>query len=66
MNGIELSEELPKSYLEKASKMGVHEKELRGGLKSPYRSQKEDIRTEAERVVNYIKGTVFPKVLHPS
>ena len=64
MNGVELSEELPKSYLEKASKMGVHEKELRGGLKFPYRSERKDIRTEAERVVNYIKETVFPKVLH--
>ncbi len=63
MNGIELSEELPKSYLEKASKAGVHEKELRGGLKSSPHSERKDIRTEAERVVNYIKETVFPKVL---
>jgi acetoin utilization protein AcuC len=64
MNGIELSEELPESYLEMASKMGIHEKELRGELKSPYRSQRKDIRTEAERVVNYLKKTVFPKVFH--
>jgi acetoin utilization protein AcuC len=62
INNIELSEELPKSYLEKASKVGVHEKELRGGLKSSPRSESDDIRIEAERVVKYIKETVFPKV----
>ena len=64
MNGIELSEELPESYVKMASKMGIHEKQLRGGLKSPYTSQKEDIRTEAERVVRYLRETVFPKVFH--
>ena len=63
MNGIELSEELPGSYLEKAAGVGIYEKKLRGGLKSSPHSERKDIRTEAERVANYIKETVFPKVL---
>ena len=62
MNGIELSEELPESYVKEAAKVGVHEKELRGGMKLPTHSEKRDIRTEAERVVNYIKSIVLPKV----
>jgi len=63
MNGIELSEELPGSYLEKAAGVGIYEKQLRGGLKSSPHSERKDIRTEAERVVSYIKETVFPRVL---
>ena len=63
MNGIELSEELPGSYLEKAAGVGIYEKTLRGGLKSSPHSERKDIRTEAERVVSYIKETVFPRVL---
>jgi acetoin utilization protein AcuC len=62
MNGIELSDELPKSYLEKAAKVGIYEKELRGGPKFSSSSQSKDIRMEAERIVNYLKKTVFPKV----
>ena len=62
MNGVELSDELPESFLKKATKLGVYEKELRGGLKSHLSSQRKDIRTEAERVVNYLKKTVFPRV----
>jgi acetoin utilization protein AcuC len=63
MNGIELSEELPKSYLEKAAKVGIYEKELRGGQKFSSSSQSKEIRMEAERIVNYLKKTIFPKVL---
>jgi hypothetical protein len=62
MNGIELSDELPESYVIKAAGLGVRDKELRGSARSyPYR-QRVDIRTEAERVVSYLKKTVFPKV----
>jgi acetoin utilization protein AcuC len=61
MNGIELSDELPKSYLEKAERNGIHEKELRG--ERPPRSQSKEIRMEVERVVNYLKKTVFPKIV---
>jgi acetoin utilization protein AcuC len=62
MNGIELSDELPKSYLEKAAKAGIYDKELRGRPKFSSSSGSEDIRREAERIVNYLKKTVFPKI----
>jgi acetoin utilization protein AcuC len=63
MNGIELSDQLPESYLEKAAGVGIYEKKLRGGLEAPYGSQGKEVRMETERVVNYIKEKVFPKVL---
>ncbi len=62
MNGIELSDGLPETYIKKAAKLGFHEKELRGGLKSYPHSQRKDVRMEAERVVSYLKKTVLPKV----
>jgi hypothetical protein len=62
MNGVELSDDLPKSFLEKAARMGVHEKELRGAPRFSSGTQSQECRTEAERVVNYLKKTVFPKV----
>jgi len=62
MNGIELGDELPKSYLEKAAKVGVHEKELRAGPKFSSSMQNHEIRKEVERIVNYLKKTIFPKV----
>ncbi len=63
MNGIELNDELPESYVKKATKLGIHEKELREGARSYPHTQRTDIRTEAERVVGYLRKTVFPKVL---
>jgi len=62
MNGIELDDELPKPFLEKAERVGVYEKRLRGDLKSPSSRQNEEIRVEMERIVDYLKKTVFPKV----
>jgi len=63
MNGIELSEELPKSYLDdKAARVGIHEKELRGKLRFSSSSQSKEIRMEVKRIVNYLKKTVFPKI----
>jgi acetoin utilization protein AcuC len=62
MNGIELSDELPKSYVEKAAKVGIYEKELRGGPEFSSSTQSQDIRIEVERIVNYLKKTVFPKI----
>jgi acetoin utilization protein AcuC len=62
MNGIELKDELPESFLREAAKMGVEEKELRGRPKARPDSQNKDNRAEMERVVRYIKETVFPKV----
>jgi len=62
MNGIELDDELPKPFLEKAERVGVYEKRLRGDLKSPSSRQNKEIRIEVERIVDYLKKTVFPRV----
>jgi acetoin utilization protein AcuC len=62
MNGIELEESLPETYLKRALKMGIEEKELRGGMKNPPSSHDKENRIEVERVVHYIKETVFPKI----
>jgi acetoin utilization protein AcuC len=62
MNGIELSDGLPETYIKKTAKLGYHAKELRGDLKSYPHSQRKDVRMEAERVVSYLKKTVLPKV----
>ena len=62
MNRIELRDELPDSYLEKAASVGVHERKLRGNPKVSSSSGSEDIRVETERIVNYLKKTVFPKI----
>jgi acetoin utilization protein AcuC len=64
MNGIELSDELPKSYLEKAEKVGIYEKELRGKPDSFLKSKNQDIRTEVERIVDYLKKAVLPRVVY--
>jgi acetoin utilization protein AcuC len=62
MNGIELKEELPESYLKDAMRMGIEEKELRGHLKTPLHSQNKENRMEMERVVQTIKESVLPKI----
>jgi hypothetical protein len=62
MNGIELKEDLPGSFSEEAEKMGVEERDLRGRLKPPLLGRNEENRVEVERVVHYIKETVFPRV----
>jgi acetoin utilization protein AcuC len=62
MNGIELEEGLPESFLREAVKMGMEERGLRGRPRTLRHSQNKENRAEMERVVNYIKETVFPKV----
>ena len=62
MNGIELKEDLPEAFLKEAEKMGVEERELRGSPKTPPHSLNEENRAEMERVVHYLRKTVFPKV----
>jgi acetoin utilization protein AcuC len=62
MNGVELSDDLPTAYLEEAAKIGIHEKELRGEPRFSSGTQSQENRSEAERIVNYLKKTVFPKV----
>ena len=62
MNGIELRDELPEAYMEKAAQLGILEKELRGSARPDPQSQRIDVKTEAERVVSHLKKTVLPKV----
>jgi acetoin utilization protein AcuC len=62
MNGIELEEDLPESFFEEAEKKGIEGRELRGRLRTPLPGQNEENGVEMERVVHYIKETVFPKV----
>jgi len=62
MNGIELNEKLPESFLKEAVEFGIEEKELRGRLGTPPHSQNKENRMEMERVVHYIKETVLPRV----
>ncbi len=62
MNGIELGEELPGSFLKEAMKMGIEERELRGHPRTSLHRQSKENRAEVERVVHYIKETVIPKV----
>ena len=62
MNGFELNDQLPETYLKKAAESGIHGKELRGDSKSHPHRQRKDIRTETERIVSYLKKTVFAKV----
>ena len=63
MNGVELSDRLPEPYVEKVAKIGVYEKELRGGLKPSLHSQGKEIRVEVERTIDYLRKMVLPKIL---
>ncbi|MGQ9508208.1 MAG: acetoin utilization protein AcuC [Thermodesulfobacteriota bacterium] len=63
MNGVELGEEIPESYLKLAESYGVKERRLRGDRVFFY-SRKKENRLEMERVIRYLKDRVFPKV-HP-
>jgi acetoin utilization protein AcuC len=62
MNEVELTDELPTAYLEEAAKIGIHEKQLRGARRFSSGTQSQENRLEVERIVNYLKKTVFPKV----
>ena len=62
MNGIELKDQLPESFLREAEKMGVEERELRGYPKARPDIQNKEKKVEMERVLHYIKETVFPKI----
>jgi acetoin utilization protein AcuC len=62
MNGIELKDKLPESFLEEAVKMGIEERELRRRPVTRLDSQSKENRVEMERVVHHIKETVLPKI----
>jgi acetoin utilization protein AcuC len=63
MNGVDLSEGLPNGYVAKAQKYGYDEDKL---YDDPYSSGSQEgqlCRREAERVVEYLKRTVFPVIV---
>lgn len=62
MNGAELNEELPESFLKEAVKIGFEGRDLKGDLRLPVHNQNKENQMEMERVVRYIKETVLPKV----
>jgi acetoin utilization protein AcuC len=62
MNGIELNENLPEPYLEKAARLGIYDRKLREGAARPTQHSDSRIRMEIERVVDYLQKKVFPKV----
>lgn len=66
MNGVELEDKLPPAYLEFASKQGILEDRLRKSTFTPNTDERiqREIRMEMERIVHYLRSTVFPKVRH--
>jgi acetoin utilization protein AcuC len=62
MNGVELNEDLPESFLKEAVQIGFEAGKLKGDLRPPVHNQNKENQREMERVVRYIKETVLPKV----
>jgi acetoin utilization protein AcuC len=62
MNGVELEEALPESFMNEAVKIGMEESGLRGHPQTLRYRANEESRVEMERVVHYIKKTVLPKI----
>ena len=62
MNDVELADDLPKVYLEKAEKMGIDDRKLRGDPTPFSHPMSQGSRKEVERVVRYLKETVLPNV----
>jgi len=62
MNGVELNEKLPESFLKEAVKIGFEGRDLKGDLRPPLSNQNKESQIEMERVIRYIKGTVLPKI----
>ena len=62
MNDVELDDALPEAYVETSARWGIHEKRLREGFSGASQTQDPSVRPDVERVVNYLKRNVFPKV----
>lgn len=62
MNGVELEEALPESFMTMALGMGIEESGLRGHWQTLQHRQNEENRVEMERVVRFIKEAALPKV----
>jgi acetoin utilization protein AcuC len=62
MNGVELEDGIPSGFQEVGRRLGFHGDTLRdpGPFISP--SRRQEVRMEAERVVQYLKKALFPRV----
>jgi acetoin utilization protein AcuC len=62
MNGVELEDGIPSGFQEVGRRLGFRGDTLRdpGPFISP--SRRQEVRTEAERVVQYLKKALFPRV----
>jgi hypothetical protein len=58
-----VSDDLPEPYLEKAAHFGIQDRELRTGKPATSQERDDGVRSEMERVVRYLKETVFPIVV---
>jgi hypothetical protein len=61
---VDLAESVPESYREKAARLGIREKNLRGGPPPTSHGLDGSFRKEIERVVEYHHKNVFPKIIH--
>jgi len=64
MNEVDLAESLPECYQEKAGRLGISEKNLRGEPPPSSPELEGSFRKEIERVVEYHHKNVFPKIIH--
>jgi acetoin utilization protein AcuC len=63
MNGVELSDNLPEDFEEIGRELGFGGSSLRDSPLTIPEERSREARMEAERVVNYLKRALFPKVL---
>lgn len=64
INGVELEDSLPLAYRDFAAQHGIHGERLkeRSGPRNSDERIKREIRIKLERIIHYLKWTVFPKV----
>jgi acetoin utilization protein AcuC len=63
MNGVELHDDLPEGFEEVGRQLGFRGNTLRDSPLSIPEGKEREARGEAERVVNYLKKTLFSRVL---
>ena len=63
MNEVDLPDDLPEAYLEKAARFGIYDRKLRTEQPPSSRTRNGEARSEMERVVRYLKTQVFPVVM---
>ena len=62
MNGVELEDKIPQTFEGIGNRLGFRGDTLRDSPLSIPEGKRKEARTEAERVVNYIKKALFPEI----